>query len=223
MDPVWRTSSPSLAIFALRFAVADTLIWAERGRDRRRALLVPDPRPGDGRVARSALRELERFRVDEPIDKPTIRVRLGRLNRTQSDLVSTLRRLDHTHPLRRGARPARVRGRYQLEGSAIDIVAAPMLRYSPHVLYTNVVEPTLRWCFVEPGLRARPLRLYRRRRQCAPDHREDRHRQDDDDPQAARPPPGLVPLRRPDAASRRTGGSDVPEAADRSAGTPSPR
>ena len=33
----------------------------------------------------------------------------------------------------------------------IDIVAAPMLRYSPHVLYTNVVEPTLRWCFVTRG------------------------------------------------------------------------
>jgi hypothetical protein len=26
-----------------------------------------------------------------------------------------------------------------------------MLRFSPHVLYTNIVEPTLRWCFVERG------------------------------------------------------------------------
>jgi hypothetical protein len=26
-----------------------------------------------------------------------------------------------------------------------------MLKHSPHVLYTNVVEPTLRWCFVERG------------------------------------------------------------------------
>ena len=27
----------------------------------------------------------------------------------------------------------------------------PILRHSPHVLYTNVVEPILRWTFVEKG------------------------------------------------------------------------
>jgi len=26
-----------------------------------------------------------------------------------------------------------------------------MLRYSPHVLYTNVIEPLLRWTFVKRG------------------------------------------------------------------------
>jgi hypothetical protein len=33
----------------------------------------------------------------------------------------------------------------------VKVVAAPMLRYSPHVLYTNVVEPLLRWTFVKQG------------------------------------------------------------------------
>ena len=33
----------------------------------------------------------------------------------------------------------------------VNIVAAPMLRFSPHVLYTNVVEPLLRWTFVKRG------------------------------------------------------------------------
>jgi hypothetical protein len=33
----------------------------------------------------------------------------------------------------------------------VDIFASPLLRYSPHVLYTNIVEPVLRWKFVELG------------------------------------------------------------------------
>jgi dolichol-phosphate mannosyltransferase len=33
----------------------------------------------------------------------------------------------------------------------VEVIAAPMLRYSPHVLYTNVVEPLLRWTFVKKG------------------------------------------------------------------------
>jgi dolichol-phosphate mannosyltransferase len=36
-------------------------------------------------------------------------------------------------------------------GDRVRIVASPLLRYSPHVLYTNVVEPILRWHFVEQG------------------------------------------------------------------------
>ena len=33
----------------------------------------------------------------------------------------------------------------------VDVLASPLLRHSPHVLYTNVVEPVLRWSFVERG------------------------------------------------------------------------
>jgi hypothetical protein len=33
----------------------------------------------------------------------------------------------------------------------VDIVATQLLRLSPHVLYTNVVEPILRWMFVDRG------------------------------------------------------------------------
>jgi hypothetical protein len=33
----------------------------------------------------------------------------------------------------------------------IEIDASPLLRHSPHVLYTNVVEPVLRWTLVEKG------------------------------------------------------------------------
>jgi hypothetical protein len=36
-------------------------------------------------------------------------------------------------------------------GDTIEVIASPPLRYSPHVLYTNVVEPILRWTFVKKG------------------------------------------------------------------------
>jgi dolichol-phosphate mannosyltransferase len=36
-------------------------------------------------------------------------------------------------------------------GERINVIASPILRYSPHVLYTNIVEPVLRWAFVERG------------------------------------------------------------------------
>jgi hypothetical protein len=36
-------------------------------------------------------------------------------------------------------------------GQPVRVVASPSLKRSPHVLYTNVVEPILRWTFVEKG------------------------------------------------------------------------
>ncbi len=36
-------------------------------------------------------------------------------------------------------------------GEQVEVVASPLLRFSPHVLYTNVVEPILRWTFVKKG------------------------------------------------------------------------
>jgi dolichol-phosphate mannosyltransferase len=36
-------------------------------------------------------------------------------------------------------------------GERIEVEASTLLRRSPHVLYTNVVEPILRWTFVRKG------------------------------------------------------------------------
>jgi hypothetical protein len=36
-------------------------------------------------------------------------------------------------------------------GEQVEVVASPLMRFSPHVLYTNVVEPILRWTFVKKG------------------------------------------------------------------------
>jgi glycosyltransferase involved in cell wall biosynthesis len=138
-----------IGLFAARFLVADRLIWA--GSDGVEGELswyrIHDEVTVESEVR---LRELERFRVPEAILEPTIRVRIGHLSRQQSDLVASLA------PNVRHVRYDEGLGRL---GFAVDIawnrrveiVASPLLRYSPHVLYTNVVEPTLRWCFVRRG------------------------------------------------------------------------
>jgi putative flippase GtrA len=137
------------AITLIRFGIADTMIWAtpEELRARLYRYLIHDEVSVESEVL---LRELEPFRVQELLEDPTIRVRLARLNREQSDLVSTLAALVRHTRYDEGL------GRFGFAvdiafGRCVDIVATPMLRLSPHVLYTNVVEPTLRWCFVERG------------------------------------------------------------------------
>jgi dolichol-phosphate mannosyltransferase len=138
------------AIALLRFGIADTVIWAnpDTGSERRvYRYRIHDQVSVESEVG---LRELEPFRVDEPLEDPTIRVRLGRLNRNQSDLVSMLASL--VRHIRYDEGLGRLGFAVDIAfGKHVEIVAAPVLRHSPHVLYTNIVEPTLRWCFVERG------------------------------------------------------------------------
>jgi hypothetical protein len=88
------------------------------------------------------LPELEAFRVERILDEPTIRVRHSK-----------------TQALNGASRHIRYTESPGLLGFAIDvafgdtigITASALLAHSPHVLYTNVVEPILRWTFVEKG------------------------------------------------------------------------
>ncbi len=140
-----------LTLTLARYSVADSWIWGggrreagterEYGYDIHGLLTV---------VSQVRLPELERFQVERAIDQPTVRVRIGRLNREQSDLVAGLAHLV------RHVRYDEGLGRFGFTieigmGSSIEVVASPLLRWSPHVLYTNVVEPILRWRFVEHG------------------------------------------------------------------------
>jgi hypothetical protein len=40
---------------------------------------------------------------------------------------------------------------YGRPGETVEVLASPLVAKSPHVLYTNIVEPILRWTFVEKG------------------------------------------------------------------------
>ena len=96
-------------------------------------------------VSEGILPELEPFRISDAIKEPTINVKIG---------------------IPRAQKPGEENGIYMryremfghigfevgIEmGETVNVVASPILKRSPHVLYTNVVEPLLRWTFVKKG------------------------------------------------------------------------
>lgn len=97
-------------------------------------------------VSEGLLPELEPFRVTETIKNPTIHVQIGI---PPSPKVGA-----HKDP--NYLRYREFLGHIGFEagiwmGEQVKVVASPLLRLSPHVLYTNVVEPILRWTFVKKG------------------------------------------------------------------------
>ncbi len=111
-----------------------------------------------------ALPELEPFRVAASVDKPTIVVRIGqtpankskwvtlssagfvRLSYDEKAAADLQRRICYDENLG----PLGFRAEITL-GDSIEVLASPILAHSPHVLYTNLVEPILRWTFVTKG------------------------------------------------------------------------
>jgi putative flippase GtrA len=132
-----------------RFFVADTWIWT--GEEPRRVRRFLYDIHGIVRIASAArLPELGAFRVqvlDGPADlQLTISNRgFGGLRRRSSvetkGQVTTY--VEHLGGLGFAARLDMA--------TPIGIQASRFLRRSPHVLYTNIVEPTLRWLFVRKG------------------------------------------------------------------------
>jgi dolichol-phosphate mannosyltransferase len=100
------------------------------------------------------LPELEYFRVPALTSEPDIRLRLERRHkkdRRRSDRTAAAARrsTDNIHY-------GESLGRYGFEVSIsnkdrVDVAVSPILKYSLHVLYTNVIEPILRWSFVRKG------------------------------------------------------------------------
>lgn len=136
-----------VSLTILRFGLSDGWIWASRSSA---TTLHTYDLHGVITVASDAtLPELERFRVHVDIPEPTIRVRIGRVQpRAASaepfidgNFVSYVEKFGRV-----GFGAEIVMGEQQ-----VDVLASPLLRHSPHVLYTNVVEPILRWSFVERG------------------------------------------------------------------------
>ena len=102
-----------------------------------------------GVISVAKLPELEPFRVQALTREPDIRVQTGALPPATNG---------HTTP--NGSRYVRYDEGFRRFGfgveisrgdGVVDVLATPFLARSPHVLYTNVVEPILRWTFVEKG------------------------------------------------------------------------
>jgi dolichol-phosphate mannosyltransferase len=132
----------SLAVLTIaRFALADTWIWAKTP-----PAEVAEPAfsydiHGIVTVRSEArLPELERFRIGELMGEPDVRVRIGQVDPTGGPAIR----------YREG--PGRLGFAVAIRmGDRVDATASPLLGRSPHVLYTNVIEPILRWTFAERG------------------------------------------------------------------------
>ena len=135
-----------VSLTLLRFALADSWIWAE---DHPRKSRVGGPYSYDihgivGVMSDARLPELERFRVGGLAVDPDIRVRLGRIS-TNGDGPGA-------PAIRYREGPGRLGFGVEIEiGKPIEATASSLVGRSPHVLYTNVVEPILRWTFADRG------------------------------------------------------------------------
>lgn len=97
----------------------------------------------------AVLPELEAFRVRALADPPTIRVRLGAVPKDADPAgphVADQHRLRYREMLGNAGFAAEV-----VLGDMVEVLASRPLRHSPHVLYTNLVEPILRWTLVARG------------------------------------------------------------------------
>jgi dolichol-phosphate mannosyltransferase len=134
----------------LRFAVADSWIWHKPAlRKVQRPLFNYDIHGILSVASDVRLPELELFRTSEPIKCPSMRVRIGDVScepHTDRDQSAAPRRIHYDEGIGQLGFCIDV-----TIGETIDVLASPLLKHSPHVLYTNVVEPILRWTFVEKG------------------------------------------------------------------------
>jgi dolichol-phosphate mannosyltransferase len=129
-----------LGLTLVRFALADTWIWKGAPKEVDSRSCTYDIHGIVTVMSDARLPELERFRVGELIGEPDIRVRLGRVSANGASGV------------RYQEGPSRLGFGVSIDlEDRIEATAWPLLRRSPHVLYTNVVEPILRWTFAARG------------------------------------------------------------------------
>ena len=137
----------SLLVMTLaRFGLAEMWIWAEAATQ---PTFNYDIHGIVTIASEGRLPELERFQVDAAIPDPTIRVRIGPVRASgvgSAPITGGATMVHYVEPLGNFGFGAEIE-----LGERVSIVATPLLRRSPHVLYTNLVEPVLRWSFVERG------------------------------------------------------------------------
>ena len=145
------------AMTIVRFGIADNLIWADRSDLRGASALRDGTRIWNydihGIVAitsESRLPELVRFQVPELLGPADIEVVVsnegfGGLRRT-IDVVEEGSTVSYVEHLGRHGFAAKID-----VDTLAHIQVSKLLRRSPHVAYTNVVEPVVRWVMVRKG------------------------------------------------------------------------
>lgn len=126
----------------LRYMIADNMIWGA-GKKKPAKLYYYNIHDIIRVRSMQKLPELSYFAVSEPIENPEIDVRIDpNVEQYAADYSITY---------------DEILGPYgfsivinQLE-THTQVIASPVIGQSPHVLYTNVVEPLLRWFFTRKG------------------------------------------------------------------------
>ena len=135
------------ALTIARFALADALDLGLRHHDAR---VLRHPQPCDDRLGgrASRTRALPRRRSQRAAIDP----RRGRVGSARSRDSATARAIDGAEVITyREPVPGGFAMRVEL-GERVLISVSPLVRRSPHVLYTNCVEPVLRWHLAEHGV-----------------------------------------------------------------------
>lgn len=145
------------ALTVLRFLLADNMIWGQASssasagkpkfqiwRSAMKNTYSYNIHNVISIVSEGQLPELEPFLVKTEILEPTIQVRVGAPRASKPGEQG------------RYIRYREIFGRLGFEvgielGEQVNVVVSPALNFSPHVLYTNVIEPLLRWTFVKKG------------------------------------------------------------------------
>ena len=135
-----------VSLTLVRFAVADSWIWANEQppKSRQGGPYSYDIHGIVSLLSDARLPELERFRVGGLAGDPDVRVRLGRISANGDGPVAPAVRY------REGPGGLGFGVEIQI-GKPIEATASSLVGRSPHVLYTNVVEPILRWTFADRG------------------------------------------------------------------------
>ena len=129
-----------------RFALADRWIWGT-ARETRALYDIHDLVTVDSDVV---LPELARFRVPALDHPASIRVTvesLGEISRLGHGLSEDGDEVITYREAIPGGFAVRIN-----KSATVSIAVSPLVRRSPHVLYTNCVEPVLRWHFAELGI-----------------------------------------------------------------------
>ena len=139
----------------LRFMTADSMIWGKTMNTTGALSNIATTTRGTYSynihgvvtvVSEGQLPELEPFRVKQEIEQPTIRVRIGIPPAPKKGAEKDSNYLRYREFFGHLGFEAGI-----WMGEQVNVVASPLLKYSPHVLYTNIVEPILRWTFVKKG------------------------------------------------------------------------
>jgi glycosyltransferase involved in cell wall biosynthesis len=152
----------SLAMMALiRFVLADLFIWSKRPASEAADEFYYDIHSIVQLESNVRLPELERFLVHELFQPPDILICVKSSSQGKNGTGSACREgggFDQNIEPIAGRTIEFDEGLGDLgfwikinPGEVSTVVTSPLLRRSPHVLYTNVVEPLLRWTLVRKG------------------------------------------------------------------------